>query len=88
MAYELEDPVPKKHLINMGEPSFCPSFPVVGDVIVVRGERDNALNMVAIRKVHDKNSTHAPVEENLGRLQEEEYLVGAVDVSYLRRRGS
>lgn len=87
VAYELEDPVPRKHLINVGEPGFCPPFPVVGDVIVVRGERGNALNMVAIRKVHDKNSRHAPVEENLGRLQEEEHLVSAVDVSYLRRRG-
>ena len=87
LAYELEDPAPRKHLVNVGEPCFCPPFPVVGDVIVVRGEHANALNMVAIRKVHDKNTGHAPVEDNVGRLQEEEHLVGVVDVSYLRRRG-
>lgn len=55
VAYELEDPIPRKHLIHAGEPSFCPPFHVVRDVIVVRGKFGNALNMVAIRRVHDKN---------------------------------
>ena len=42
---------------------------------------------MAIRRVHGRSSGHTPVEENLGRLQEDKHLVGTVDVNYLRRQG-
>jgi hypothetical protein len=86
VAYELEDPKPRRHLIIPGQPGHCPPFLVAGDVMVVRAGHGGAHNMVAIRHVIAKNLEQPPIDNNFNILQENENLVGKGDVSHLRQR--
>lgn len=76
VAYELEDPHPRGHLLVPGQPGHCPHFPVAGDVMVVRAGHGGAQNMVAIRHVHAKNSQQPLMDNDCNILQENENLVG------------
>jgi hypothetical protein len=60
VAYELEDPKPRRHLLVPGQPSHCPPFFVAGDVMVLCAGHGGPHNMVAIRHVLAKNSQQPP----------------------------
>jgi hypothetical protein len=59
---------------------------VAGDVMVVRAGHGIAHNVVAIRHVLAKKSQQSPMDNNYNILQDNENLVGKVDVSHLTQR--
>ena len=79
VAYELEDPKPRRYLLDLGQPGHCPPFPMVGDVMVVHAGHGGAHNMMAIKHVLAKNSQQPPMDNNYNILQENENLVGKVN---------
>ena len=86
VAYELKDSKPRRHLLVPGQPGHCPPFLVAGDVMVVRAGHGGVQNIVAIRHVLAKNSQELPMENNNNILEENDNLVGKVDVSHLTQR--
>ena len=86
LVYELEDSIARRHLLVPGEPGHCPPFPVAGDVMIARAGHGGLHNLVAIRHVVAKHSGESSMDNNLTILEENENLVGKVDVSHLTQR--
>lgn len=86
LAYELEDPEPGRHLVLPGQPDHYPLFLVAGDVMMVHAGHGDPHNIVAIRNVQAKNSQQPPIDNNSTIFQENENLVGKVDVNHLTQQ--
>ena len=90
VAYELEDPVPRKHLLEAGEPGCCPPYPEVADIMLVKGpswQLGCCFQYAVVRHVHAKDTSQGIDEYGTHPPKEQDHLVGRVDLSFLLPSG-